>query len=96
VPMNTTLLGAIICLCLALTGVFLAGMFGYMMIGEINRKREDGDLISYFGFTFPKLVRIFVEYQRLYPSGRLHIYALLAFLLSMLGITGVGVLVMGS
>jgi hypothetical protein len=25
----------------------------------INRKRQDDDLVAYFGFTFPKMLRIF-------------------------------------
>jgi hypothetical protein len=54
--------------------------------GEINRKRRDGDLVSYFGFTFPKTMRIFDEYRRSYPDGRLHIYTWMAFALAMLGL----------
>jgi hypothetical protein len=44
-------------------------------VGEINRKRQDGNLISYFGFTFGKLRRIFHEYRSLFPnkkSSQLH------------------------
>jgi hypothetical protein len=33
-------------------------MFVIMTIGEINRKKEDARLISYFGFTPPKVLRI--------------------------------------
>lgn len=75
----------------AVTGMFLANMFLTMMIGEINRKREEGNLVSYFGFTFPKMLRIFGEYRRSYPTGKLHVYALSAIALAMLGLISVAV-----
>jgi hypothetical protein len=62
------------------------------MIGEINRKKEDGRLISYFGFTPPKVLRIFAEYRRLYPNGRLHISALAVFAIAMVALIVVDVL----
>ena len=89
---NVWLVMGIIAFCLALSGVILANMFVMMMIGEINRKREDGKLISYFGFTPPKTMRIFDEYRRLYPNGKLHIYALTTFALAMIALIVVGVL----
>ena len=92
--MNLWLVIGIIAFCAALSGVFLANMFVIMMIGEINRKREDGKLISYFGFTPPKTMRIFAEYRRLYPNGKLHIYALAVFALAMIALIIVGVLYM--
>jgi hypothetical protein len=54
--------------CVAMAGIFVGNLFMAMMIREINRKRPDGDLISYFGFAFPKIRRIFAEYRRLYPN----------------------------
>jgi tellurite resistance protein TehA-like permease len=81
----------IVSFCFVLTGLFLANMFLMMMIGEVNRKREEGNLISYFGFTFPKMLRIFGEYRRSYPSGKLHVYALGAFALAMLSLIAVAV-----
>jgi len=74
-----------------MTGLFLANMLLTMMIGEINRKRQGGGLVSYFGFTFPKMLRIFGEYRSSYPEGKLHIYALVAFALAMIGLTSVAV-----
>jgi hypothetical protein len=53
-------------------------MFFIMMIGEINRKRQEGNLVSFFGFTPLKTLRIFLEYRSLYPDGKLHIYSLAA------------------
>ncbi len=81
----------IISFCVAMTGLFLANMYLTMMIGEINRKRQDGSLVSYFGFTFPKMLRIFGEYRFSYPDGRLHIYALTAFALAIIGLVTVAV-----
>jgi hypothetical protein len=66
--MNLRIVIGIIAFCAALSGVILANMFVNIMIGEINRKKEDGRLISYFGFTSPKVQRIFAEYRRLYRS----------------------------
>lgn len=92
--MNLWLVIGIIAFCLALSGVILANMFVIMMIGEINRKREDGKYISYFGFTPPKTIRIFDEYRRLCPNGKLHIYALAVFVLAMIALIIAGVLYM--
>ena len=72
--MSVTVVVAIIALCLMISAGFSANMFLMMMIAEINRKRPEGDLISYFGFTLPKMLRIFREYRRLYPGGKLRIY----------------------
>lgn len=88
---STGVVAGIILFCVALSAAFLANLFVTMMIGEINRKRQEGDLISYFGFTFPKMLRIFHEYRRLYPSGKLHIYALASFGAAMTGLVIVAV-----
>jgi hypothetical protein len=82
---------AIVSFCLALTGLFLANMFITMMIGEINRKRQEGNVISYFGFTFPKILRIFDEYHSSYPRGNLHIGAMLAFALGIVALVSVAI-----
>ena len=63
-----------IAFCAALSGVILANLFVLLMIGEINRKKEDG------------------EYRRLYPNGKLHIYALAMFALGMIALFVVAVL----
>lgn len=77
--MGARVIAGIILFCVTLSAVFLSNLFVTMMIGEINRKRQESDLISYFGFTPPKTLRIFREYRRLYSDGRLHIYALVSF-----------------
>lgn len=62
-----------------------------MMIGEINRKRQENKQISYFGFTFPKMLRIYREYRRLHSNGKLHIYALGSFVLAIISLLAVAV-----
>lgn len=89
--MSERAIAGIVSFCFVLTGLFLANMFLMMMIGEINRKREEGNLVSYFGFTFPKMLRIFGEYRSLYPDGKLRVYALGSFALAMLGLISVAV-----
>jgi hypothetical protein len=84
--MSPRVIVGIISLSIALTGLILANMCLIMMIGEINRKRQDGNLVSYFGFTFPKIQRIFGEYRRAYPEGKLHIYSLTAFAVAVIGL----------
>jgi hypothetical protein len=74
-----------------MTGIILANMLMVMMIGEVNRKRQDGNLVSYFGFTFFKLARIFGEYRKSYPDGKLHIYVLLAFATALSALVGVAI-----
>jgi hypothetical protein len=87
--MSARVITGIVSLCVVVTGLFLANMFLTMMIGEINCKRQEGSLLSYFGFTFPKMVRIFGEYRSSYPNGNMHIYALAAFASAIIGLIGV-------
>jgi hypothetical protein len=87
--MSTRVVVGIVSLCVFATGLIVANMFLYMMIGEINRKRAEGNLVSYFGFAFPKIQRIFNEYRLKYPNGKLHIYVLLAFAVAMVSALGV-------
>jgi len=88
---NAHAITGIVSFCLVLTGVFIANMLLTMMIGEINRKRQEGDLVSYFGFTFPKMLRSFGEYRRSCPKGKLHVYTLAAFVLAMAGLISVAI-----
>lgn len=89
--LSTRLITGIVSFCFALTGLFVANMFLTMMIGEINRKRHEEGLVSYLGFSFPKILRIFGEYRRSYPGGRMHVFALAAFVLALLGLITVAV-----
>ena len=89
--MNTRIIGGIVCFCAAMTGLFLANWSLTVMIGEINRKRSDGDLVSYVGFTGPKILQICSEYHRLCPGGKALIYFAGAFALGMIGLVGVAI-----
>ena len=84
--MSPRVITGIVSFCAAATGMVLANLFLTMMIGEINRKRQEGNLVSYFGFTYSKVRRIFIEYRRSYPSGALHLYASTAFAVAIVGL----------
>jgi hypothetical protein len=88
---STRLVIGMVSFCIAMIGLFTANVFQYMMIGAINRKRPDGDRVSYFGFTFFKNLRIFAEYRRLYPDGHLHVYTVTAGAIAFLGLAGAAV-----
>jgi hypothetical protein len=75
--MSGRVITGIVAFCIAGTGVFVGNMLTMMMIGEINRKRREDDLVSYFGFTPGKARMIVREYRRLYQDGKLHIYSYL-------------------
>jgi hypothetical protein len=89
--MSPRLFIGIVSFSVFMTGIFLGNMFMVMMIGEINRKMPDENLVSYFGFTYSKLTRIFHEYRQSYPGGKLHIYYLVALGACLAGILGVAV-----
>ena len=78
----------IISFCLGLTGAILGGLFTVMMIGEVNRRRGESQLISCFWFTPMKAIRVLRAYRQAYPAGRLHIYLGLAVALLFLGWLG--------
>lgn len=44
--MGTRFIAGIASLCAATTGLIVANMFLYMMTGEINRTRAEGNLVS--------------------------------------------------
>ena len=88
---NARIIGAIVFLGVATTATILANIFATMMIGEINRKRQDRPLLSYFNFTIPKILEMFSEYRLLYPSGKLHIVTSAAVAVGFLGIIGFGI-----
>jgi hypothetical protein len=89
--MNARTIICVVSFCVAMTGLFVANIFLFMMIGEVNRKREEGSLISYFSYTFPKVVRIFREYRITYPQGKLNIYAVAGFALAIISLVSVAV-----
>lgn len=81
----------ILAFCIAGTGVLLGNMLTMIMIGEINRKMGEGNLVSYFWFTPQKSRMIVREYRRLYPDGKLHIYSYLAIVAVIAGMITVAV-----
>lgn len=86
VQMTARAVTGIVSFGIAGTCLVLANIFLTMMIGEINRKRQDGDLVSYFGFTFPKVKRIVDEYLRSYPMGKLYLLMSTAFIVAIVGL----------
>jgi hypothetical protein len=68
-----------------------SNMLVTMMIGEINRKRREGDLVSYFWFTFDKTMGIFDEYRRSYPDGKLRLNFWITSAVAMASLVGVAV-----
>lgn len=89
--MTTRTIIGIVLFGLGTTGVILANMFVMMMIGEINRKRKEGELVSYFGFTFQKFLRVMREYRNWYPDGRLRAYCLIAIGASAIAAVGMAI-----
>jgi hypothetical protein len=81
----------IVAFCIAGSAAYLDNMLTMIMIGEINRKRQESDLVSYFGFTPRKVLMIFREYRRLYPDGKLHLYSYLALAAGAFGMITVAV-----
>ena len=77
--------------CIAAIGVFVGNKLTKIMIGEINRARQDGQLMSYVWFTPAKGLLISREYQRLYPEGKLLIYSYVAFAVVIAGMLTVAV-----
>jgi len=86
--MSAEVIIAIISICIVVTGLFLATMFSLLMIEEIDRKRQDSSLDSYFLFTRRGGLRTFREYRNSCPKGSLHIYSLAAYALAMIGVIG--------
>lgn len=77
--------------CVASAGIVLSGMFFIMMIGEVNRKKSEGEQISYWGATPTKLLRILHEYRKAYPGGSLGRYALATFWIGTTALAGIAV-----
>ena len=79
---------AIIWFCMGLAGCAVANVFLTRMVEAINRKRRAGDLVSPYGWTPSKMLRVFGEYRASYPDGTLHTYALRAFAFMMFCLIG--------
>jgi hypothetical protein len=70
-------LTSIVLAALAVSCLVLSGFFLTQEIGEINRKLPEDQRISYWGIYAEKYARIKKEYRRLYPNGRIHIFAII-------------------
>jgi hypothetical protein len=84
VQISIKVVAGVISFCLGTSSTGLSGIYYLIMIGEINRKRQEGNLMSYFCGSF-KMLEILSEYRRLYPGGKLHIYALVSTAIGMIG-----------
>jgi hypothetical protein len=73
-----------------MTGLFAANLLVTKMIGELNRKRGDDEVVPYFGFTPFKLARVFDAYRQEYPSGRTHRHIALALTMFVIGLLATG------
>jgi hypothetical protein len=93
--MNVKMIGAVISFGILITGVFAGNLIQAMMIGEINRTRKDGKLVSYFGFTPAKNFQIVREYRNSYPNGKLYIYHCGAIASMVVGFLGVAAYIIG-
>lgn len=80
-PVTPLLITGLVAVCVALSSLFIANLLFFAMIGEINGQAKQDDRISYLGYSMPKVVRVFRAYKRLFPSGRLHRYSLVAMIL---------------
>jgi hypothetical protein len=63
---------------MGIAATIVANVFLTRMVAAINRKRPDGDLVSPYGWTPSKMLRVFGEYRSSYPDGSLHKRMLIA------------------
>jgi hypothetical protein len=81
--MTERLILVIVLFLVGQTFVLVSGFIMYAMIGEVNRKLPDGQRVGYLFGYYGKYRRIFREYQRLYPNGRLGLYCKITAALGM-------------
>jgi len=81
--MTPNLLTALIMFLAAQTCIIVSGFLVFAMIGEINRQVSEDQRIAYLGGDVVKFGKIFREYRRLYPGGRLAFYSNLTAALAM-------------
>jgi hypothetical protein len=55
----------------------LVNLLVLLMMRKINSASPDSR-VSWFGFNRTSIVRVFGEYRRLFPAGRLHLYVFAA------------------
>lgn len=86
--MNARIIIGAILFCLGTTGAIWGSMVMVAMIGEVNRKKPDGDRFSSIGFTLPKMLQVLSTYRSSYPHGRLHLYYFAALGLTVFAFLG--------
>jgi len=91
--MSRLLVGALVTFLLAMTGIALGNMYWFIMIGEVNRKKSDNDVIPYFGAYPGKGLRIVEEYRKAYPNGKTHLYLYAAAGLMFVGLAATALLI---
>jgi hypothetical protein len=85
---NALVVAAVISFSVGVSAIFLGALLFFAMTGEVNRKREDGNQVSYFDLRPFGRMEVYSEYRRLYPEGRLHLYLFCALGLTLLGFAG--------
>jgi hypothetical protein len=78
--------GAIVAICVAVTGLFVGTAFSLLMIEELDRRKQDSLLDSKFMFTRRATLRTFREYRNSCPNGKLHRYALAGYAFAIAGL----------
>lgn len=61
-------------IAIALIAALLANLWTFWMIREVNRRIGDEPPVRFIANPPQEFVRLFREYRRLYPDGRLHWY----------------------
>jgi hypothetical protein len=89
--MNVRAVIGIVAFSIGMAALVTSGHFMMSMIRAINQNKGAAESISFIGSTPAKTVRIFNEYRSMYPSGRLHLYALAAFAVQVLAFVLVAV-----
>lgn len=90
--MNARIIIGVILFCIGTSGAVWGSLVMVAMIGEVNRRRPDGDQFSYIGFTFPKMLEVLSAYRSAYPQGRTHLYYFAALGLMLFAFIGGAVL----
>lgn len=73
---------AVLAFGIAMTCTIVANLLWFKLIGAVNRRRPNAEQVSYWGFTYFKLIATVDEYRRSYPKGRIHVlmYLLVALM----------------
>jgi len=84
----------IISFCVMMTGVALGNFAMYFMVECINRTRTVETEVSQFWWWPGKLQQVLLEYRKLFPAGKFHVYFRVAIALLFGGFVGLAVCIM--